>query len=457
VGVKAEFMEYEFRVIVEKVSVASQKVVKRDTIKIYDIKPPTSILELGLRHEEQIALLSKVQSTLLAEQSVLIDPGYDVCPQCGGKLAKNGFKQSNFHAVFSDHKLRIQQHRCQNPECNWQSGPTTSSVFGTDVHPDLAKLQCEQGALFSYREAASNLEKLNAQRRRINNHDRVKIMTNELGAHIAQENYKVPLAAALPVLAQELIVQVDGGHIPIKDKDKRSFEALAAIVYRPDSLEVIDEHHRRITDKSCAISAKDDELSTIKTYLQHAALKQGLTTETHVTALCDGASNCWSVVQALKSHCQSLELILDWFHIVKKLQNVKQALGEELAASLEEAKWSLWHGNVIESLEKLTILQNNINDEKKRSKLKSLQDYLENNRLYLVDYSERKNTKKPFTSQVAESHIDTIINTRHKRKQKMQWTREGAHNVLQIRALMVSNGWEDKWLDYVMPNPGKAA
>jgi len=456
VGVKAEFMEYEFRVIVEKVSVASQKVVKRDTIKIYDIKPPTSILELGLRHEEQIALLSKVQSTLLAEQSVFIDPGYDVCPQCGGKLVKNGFKQSNFHAVFSDHKLRIQQHRCQNPECNWQSGPTTTSVFGTDIHPDLAKLQCEQGALFSYREAASNLEKLNAQRRRINNHDR-KIMTNELGAHIAQENYKVPPAAALPVLAQELIVQVDGGHIPIKDKDKRSFEALAAIVYRPGSLEVIDEHPRRITDKSCAISAKDDELSTIKTYLHYAALKQGLTEETHVTAVCDGASNCWSVVQALKSHCQSLELILDWFHIAKKFQNVKQALGEELTESLEEAKWSLWHGNVVESLQKLTILQNNITDEKKRSKLKSLQDYLENNRPYLVNYSERKNTKKPFTSQVAESHIDTIINTRHKRQQKMQWTREGAHNVLQIRALMVSNGWEDKWLDYVMPNLGKAA
>jgi len=30
------------------------------------------------------------------------------------------------------------------------------SVFGTDIHPDLAKLQCEQGALFSYREAQSN-------------------------------------------------------------------------------------------------------------------------------------------------------------------------------------------------------------------------------------------------------------------------------------------------------------
>jgi len=147
-------MDYEFRVIVEKISVTSQKVVKRDTLKIYDIKPPESILDLGLRHEEQISLLSKVQSTLLAEQSKLIDPGYDVCPKCGQKISKNGFKESQFHAVFSDHKLRIQQHCCQNPECNWHSGPTTTSVFGTDIHPDLAKLQCEQGALFSYREAA---------------------------------------------------------------------------------------------------------------------------------------------------------------------------------------------------------------------------------------------------------------------------------------------------------------
>ena len=45
-------MDYEFRVIVEKVSVASQKTIKRDTIKIYDINPPQSILDLGLRHEE---------------------------------------------------------------------------------------------------------------------------------------------------------------------------------------------------------------------------------------------------------------------------------------------------------------------------------------------------------------------------------------------------------------------
>ena len=42
-------MDYEFRVVVEKVSVQSQKVVKRETLDIYDIEKPESILDLGQR------------------------------------------------------------------------------------------------------------------------------------------------------------------------------------------------------------------------------------------------------------------------------------------------------------------------------------------------------------------------------------------------------------------------
>jgi len=52
-------MDYEF---FEKVSVSKQ-VIKRDTLKIYDIEKPESILD-GLRHEEQISLLSKVKCFL---------------------------------------------------------------------------------------------------------------------------------------------------------------------------------------------------------------------------------------------------------------------------------------------------------------------------------------------------------------------------------------------------------
>ena len=84
-------MEYELRVVVEKVLVRTQEVVKRDTLKTYEVKPPASILELGLRPAEQISLLVKVQDAILAVQAPLIDPGHDVCPRCSDKLKKKGF------------------------------------------------------------------------------------------------------------------------------------------------------------------------------------------------------------------------------------------------------------------------------------------------------------------------------------------------------------------------------
>jgi hypothetical protein len=79
-------MDYELRIVVEKVAVSSQEVVKRDTIASYALQCPTSIVELGLRHGEQICLLAKIQDILLTEQSGLIDHETHVCPTCGNIL-----------------------------------------------------------------------------------------------------------------------------------------------------------------------------------------------------------------------------------------------------------------------------------------------------------------------------------------------------------------------------------
>jgi hypothetical protein len=78
-------MDYELRIIVEKVAISSQEVIKRDTITSYALQCPTSIVELGLRHAEQIALLARVQNIVLAEQSGLLELGTHVC-SCGPQL-----------------------------------------------------------------------------------------------------------------------------------------------------------------------------------------------------------------------------------------------------------------------------------------------------------------------------------------------------------------------------------
>jgi len=58
-------------------------------------------------------------------------------------------------------------------------------VFGTSIHPDLAKLQCEQGLV--YRQAQSNLEKLTVRRRSVNNHNNIKLLTT-VGAVLSRES-----------------------------------------------------------------------------------------------------------------------------------------------------------------------------------------------------------------------------------------------------------------------------
>lgn len=126
------------------------------------------------------------------------------------------------------------------------------------------------------------------RRRLVNNHNNVKMITNKVGSALAQKNLK-----PLPVVkgaysVKELIIQIDGGHIPIKAKDKRSFEARSVIAYR-----------REFTHKSCALSAQDNELASMKTYTLNALREQG---KTHLTVLADGAFNCWSVILSLTPH-----------------------------------------------------------------------------------------------------------------------------------------------------------
>ena len=225
-------------------------------------------------------------------------------------------------------------------------------------------------------------------------------------------------------------------------------EALSGVIYRPESIRTIDQYHREIASKNCVLSAKDDNLATTKTYVLHAAQRQGLVPDTEVAALADGAHNCWSVIFSLEPHCKRLTCILDWFHIGQKFQTVRSALTETFQENLELIKWTLWNGKLDAALTKLKLLMTNVTDLTKRSKLKGLYDYLlydylKRNQAYLVNYQEREQMNKTYTSQVAKSHIESIINARHKKSGKMQWTREGAQKVLQIRGLSASQ-WGDR-------------
>jgi len=129
----------------------------------------------------------------------------------------------------------------------------------------------------------------------VNNHNKIKLITTQVGAASPGESLS-PLQKTVPLQPQRCSVQVDG--VPIQSKDKRSFEALSAVVYRPENICTLISIIDRLRAKTVH-SVLDDDLATMKTYLLNAALKQGMVENTVVTALADGALNCWSVISSL--------------------------------------------------------------------------------------------------------------------------------------------------------------
>ena len=167
---------------------------------------------------------------------------------------------------------------------------------------------------------------------------------------------------------------------------------------------------------------------------------------TKITAFCDGAANCWSVVDSLAPYCKEITKILDWYHIRQAYDKAVNLLPEH-KEQLDASKYKVWHGKALEGIEKLKILSQSLirkkYEEQKINKIESIISYLSNNIDKLVNYMFRKNNDLPYTSNVAEANVESQINARFKRKQKMQWNRENAHNVLQVRSVIYSNEWSN--------------
>lgn len=276
---RGNIMECKLRIVVEKIDPQTNKIIEKTTIDSLDIHKPEKIIDVGLRHAKQIDLLKKIQQKCIDEQYSIVTEEPLTCPKCNGAMNKNGYKQSDFHAVFSDHKIKIQKHTC--PICHESDVPSIKSLFGTSMHPDLTKLQCELGSTFSFYKSECQLEKICQEKREINNHQRIKRTVNTVGESLfdlSVNNTESKTAAS------SLIVQIDGGHIKDKSLEKRSFEALAAKIYRPESV-VKKEKRSIIKDKTCVASAKNDHLKSIKQLIESAAKRQGMTASTKIMAL----------------------------------------------------------------------------------------------------------------------------------------------------------------------------
>lgn len=446
-------MQKACRIVCETYDKSNGEVIARDELLNVNIAKPKIIDEIGLDYETQLRLVRSSIDKVIELQGPLINE-YSHCPKCNTPIRKNGKKECMVHSMNLDHKIEIQKYRCH--KCDWMSPNSIRGIYGTDVHTSLTKVQAELGSNYSFRKVASILEQLSGnQKRDINNQVRIKRVVTQVGAAIEEYNKLAPTKSITP--SQALIVHVDGAHVSTTEKDKRSFEAMTATIFRPEDVKATDNNKSVIIQKTCIASAKSDDQASMKEMLLNGAIRHGMTKGTEITGLSDGASNCKSVIRYLEPHCNKLEVILDWFHIAMKFQNMmSNDLLSDQQEDLEGAKWKLWHGLKHDCFDKLKRVMDNITDTKLKKRAQQLLQYLQNNEDILVNYEERSNKKLPFSSNVAESTVENLVNSRYRQSGKMQWTREGAHSLLQIRAASYSKLLHKMW-DYVFSSILKVA
>ena len=79
-----------------------------------------------------------------------------------------------------------------------------------------------------------------------------------------------------------------------------------------------------------------------------------------------------------------------------------------------------------------------------RSTLTGLYAYLHRNQAYLVNYDAREQANKTYTSRVAESPVDTLINARHTARKKCNGPGKARIMFYKSERMMAGDEWESQ-------------
>ena len=115
--------------------------------------------------------------------------------------------------------------------------------------------------------------------------------------------------------------------------------------------------------------------------------------------------------------------------------------GHACCANWSGPKWLLWHGNHYRAQQHADDLRDDVKglelDYPHLGKFaRSAQEfavYIRSNAGSLINYGERYRAGERISSAMAESTVNAVVSKRFAKRQQMQWTRRGAHLLLQTR------------------------
>jgi len=238
-------------------------------------------------------------------------------------------------------------------------------------------------------------------------------------------------------------VGIDGGYVRDWEAKKRNLEVIVGksiLAFTHD-----DEEETPSSKRFGFVQTFDPKP---KRRLYEVLHSQGFQLNQQITLLSDGSD---TVRDLQLSMSPEAEHILDWFHLsikltvldqyAKGLVHYDQVLGDKIRQQIERLKWSLWHGNLYKALDKIEDIESLLdNFEETYPKFKPLvkavdefRTYIENNAHLIPNYGERYRHGEAIATGFVESTVNQVVSKRFCKKQPMQWSKRGAHLLLQTR------------------------
>ncbi len=410
------------------------------------------IEHLGLTLAESKQLLSTLQRHLLQQQVDTFLDECTTCPDCETPLKLKARAHRSFRTLFGTFKLfspRLEHCDCKRRKTS--SFRPLSALLTESVAPELLYMEAKWSSLVSYGMSLDALQDFLPLDRTLDvktvRYDTLKVakrLEAELGdEHPCFIDGSPSDWVLLPQPDGTFTVGIDGGYVRNWLDKKHNFEV------------IVGKSVRSFGEDEDAKSPSHKRLGFVQTLdtkpkrrLYEVLQSQGLQMNQEITFLSDGDDTLRKLQLEMSPMATHL---LDWFHLTMRLTVLDQygkglvqceaVLGEAIRNQIERLKWSLWHGQVDKALGKIGDLEISIepfNETYARfprlvKALSELRTYIVNNRHLIPNYGERYHNGETIATGFVESTVNEVVSKRFCKKQQMQWSKEGAHLLLQTR------------------------
>ena len=401
--------------------------------------------DLGLSIADGKTLMAAVQQRVVNAQVTSWTERHRCCEACGARRHSKGSHSVVFLTLYGDVQIvspRLHRCPCQSPV-----GPATTSplrnLLSDYIAPERLYLEARWASLVPYAAAAgllADILPITAGANATTVREHVLRVAERAEAELAEERPcfidGCPADwAKLPIPEGRIAVGLDGGYVRDWEDRKTNFEVIVG-------RSVPEDRDARYLGLVHGYDTKP------KRRLFDVLTSQGLQANQDVTFLTDGGEEIRALTELVTP---GSEHVLDWFHITMRVTVLEQyargvahhdeAAGARLLEALERSKWLLWLGNQHRAQEAIETLEDDVDGlEVNYSNLhkfaKSMHEfavYIRSNTGSLINYGERFRAGERISSCLAESTVNAVISKRFAKRQQMQWTKRGAHLLLQTR------------------------